>query len=90
MELIENNCTSTNVFRKIFNKTGLKGGIQAINIESLQMRALRLRFSGKKLTIDDVTQWIERPGLVEYLPHMMMNVDMAITQAKEILQNVLQ
>ena len=54
------------------------------------MRALRLRFSGKKLTIDDVTQWIERPGLVEYLPHMMMNIDMAVTQAKEILQNVLQ
>ena len=44
----------------------------------------------KKIVIDDVTQWIERPGLVEYLPHMMMNIDMAVTQAKEILQNVLQ
>ena len=54
------------------------------------MRALRLRFYGKTLKIDDVKERIERPGLVEYLPHMMMNIDMAVTQAKEILQNVLQ
>ena len=43
---------------------------------------LRLIFSGKKLTIDDVKQWIERPGIVEDFPHVILNGDVAVTQAK--------
>ena len=60
----------------------LKGGIQAIDTENLRTRALRLRFSDKKTTIDDVTQWIDRPGLVEYFLHVMLNGDVAVTQSR--------
>ena len=73
MELIENNCTSTKVFFKLRTKMGLKVGTQAIYIENFQTRVLRLRLSGKKLTIDDVTQWIEQPGIVDNFPHMILN-----------------
>ena len=52
---------------------GLKVGTQAIYIENFQTRVLRLRLSGKKLTIDDVTQWIEQPGIVDNFPHVILN-----------------
>ena len=64
------------------NKMGFKGDIQAIYIENLQTRVLRLRLSGEKLTINDVTQWIERPGIVDFLPHVILNGDVAVTQAQ--------
>ena len=37
-----------------------------------------------------MTQWIERPGIVEYFPRVMLNGDVAITQSKQIIRNVLQ
>ena len=71
-------------------KMGLEVGIQSIDIANLRTRALRLIFFGNKLTIDDVTQWIEHSGLVEYFPHVMLNGDVAVTQSKAIIQNMLQ
>ena len=82
LELVEKNYTSTNVFRKQTTKMGLTGGIQAIDISNLRTREFWLRFTGKKLTIDDVTQWIERPSIVEYFPNTILNGDVAVTQAK--------
>ena len=54
---------------------GFKGGVQDNYIANVWVRTLRLRFSGKKLTTNDVTQWIERTVLVEYLPRVMLNVE---------------
>ena len=68
---------------------GFKGGIQSSDIANLGTRSLWLRFSSKKITIENVTQCIERPVLVEDLLHVILNGDMAVTQSKEILQNVL-
>ena len=90
LELTDNNFTSTNVFSKPMTTMGFKGGIKAIDIEYFWTKALQLIFSGKKLIIDDVTQWIERPGIVEYFPRVMLNGDVAITQSKQIIRNVLQ
>ena len=90
LELIENNCTSNNMFCKIMTKMGFKGDIQAIDIANFRTKELLLRFSGKKITIDDVTQCIEHLGIVEDFPHVILNEDMDVAQAKEILLNVLQ
>ena len=63
-------------------KMGVKGGIKAINIEKLRMMVLWLRLSEKRITIDYVKQWVDRPGVVEDFPHVMMNGDVAVTQNK--------
>ena len=71
-------------------KMGFKGDIQAIEIANFWSKEFLLRFSDKKIRIDDVTQCIERPVIVEYFPHVILNEDVDVSQAKEILRNVLQ
>lgn len=47
--LMESGCTSTNVFRRMMEKLGYKGGIQAVDVHNLKVRAQQLRVGGKKL-----------------------------------------
>ena len=82
LELTDKNVISTNVFLKLMTKMGYKGGIQSIGIAHLRNEGIAVKIIWKKLTINDVTQWIDWPGLVEDFPHVILNGYVAVIQAK--------
>ena len=90
LELMESGCTSTNVFRRMMERLGFKGGIQAVDVHNLKVRAQQLRVSGKKLSIDEAKNWIRNPGLAETFEAVGLDNDHAVARAKELLRSVIQ
>ena len=90
LELAESGCTTTGVFRRLMEKFGFKGGIQAIDVHNLKARAQRLRVSGENLSIDEARNWIKKPGPAEKFPEVFLDDDLAVARAKELLRSVMQ